>query len=160
MQRNSRRQQAVMGVEMIHKLLAMLVVLLVAGPAMADTAPSYTRYGDGILYKMCDAEDTAGPGPCQNASGTEVIVVNAASFDSVTFYAMQSAAGTFTCDVFSRDAPYDTAAAGNGSQVNLTSLSASAESLTLVGPFVWLWLECTLGTSAQATVTMFGRVNK
>ena len=161
MQRNSRRQQAVMGVEMIHKLLAMLVVLLVAGPAIADTPPSQIRYSDkAVLYTMCDAETTAGPAACQNAGNTEVIVVNASAYDSLTFYAMQAAAGTFTCDVYSRDEPYDTAAAGNGFKINVTSLSGSQEVITLSGPFLWVYLQCTLGTSADVTVTMLGRNNR
>ena len=149
-----------MGVEMIHKLLAMLVVLLVAGPVIADTAPSQIRYGDkGVLYTMCAAETAAGPAACQNAGNTEVISVNASAYDSLTFYAMQSAGGTFTCDIFSRDEPYDTVVAGNGFKINLTSLSGSQEVITVSGPFAFVWVQCTKGTSADVTITMLGRNN-
>jgi hypothetical protein len=145
-----------MGVEMIHRLLAILVMLLVAAPAIADVPPSQIRYGDNaVLYTMCDAE--ADDGVCQ--VGGDQVVANASAFDSLTFYSMQSAAGTYTCDVYSRDQTYDTTP-GTGFKINTTSLSSSQEVITVSGPFMWVWVNCTAGTSATSHVTMLGRNNK
>ena len=158
MQQNSRRQQAVMGVEMIHKLLAMLVVLLVAELAIAETPPRFTRpHPDASLYVLCDAEANSGVCKRDDGAGDEEIVLNASGLGSMTFSSMRSGAGTYTCDIYTRDESYDATPAGNGFKSNVTSLSDTQETTTLSGPFMAVWMNCTLGTATEVTVTVLGQ---
>ena len=142
---------------MKRSLLLALLVLLMAGSAWGDVAPEVVEnYGsEGIMYKLCDAQPTGSTGVCTKDGN--YIVLNAVGFSSLTFYSMQSTATGYSCDVVSRDQSHDTVTAGNGFQINLTSIDQDQEILTLSGPFSRVWINCSAINNNAVTINVIAK---
>ena len=141
---------------MKNSILLVPLVLLMAGSAWADVAPETAEYygSEGALYTMCDAQTTV-PAVCTRDG--DQIVLNAAGFSSLTFYAMQTTSTTFSCDIYSRDQSHDTSVEANGFKINVTSLSETQEVITLSGPFSRVWVKCTSIPDGQVTITALAK---
>lgn len=138
------------------------IAAAIAGMAMW-LAPTLTYADAGAIgvritgtgrwnYTMCNAQ--ASTGDCTSSGGDE-IVATVSSFSAITFYATQSTASAFTCNIMSNDVGHD-AASGAGQQVNVTSLTKTEQVITLYGTLNKVWVTCPSITDAAVTVTMIG----
>lgn len=133
------------------KTLLLIVSLLLAGIAHADTDPGPIEQRPGCkVYTMCDAQVTTGDCTVLPTSGDER-VVKVLSFSNLTFYGLQSVGAPYECNIVSNDEGHD-AAVGVGFQVNSTSLTDLAPILSISGLFYHIWVNCpTIETSVTVT---------
>lgn len=120
------------------------------GPQLASDAPASGTNGCQ-KYLMCNAQTSTGD--CTRA-GDEIVARLFGRY-TVTFYGTQSTATTYSCDIVSNDEGHDEAS-GSGYTVNTSSLTNSAEVLSLEGLFDYVWVNCSSisGGGAAVTVTM------
>jgi len=138
-----------------------LLALLVATAASADNPPisSATINGPGggvtKLGTLCSAQPSSGTstGCTGTVNGvSDQLVADLRGYSSVAFYANQSTATTFTCDVYTSDNGYD-ADSGVGQDRSSTAMSETQTMIVLDGALAFAWIECSAIADNQVTIT-------
>jgi hypothetical protein len=150
------------GEKMKNKLLlAILAVLLCAGPAFSQTAgptpaPSNSN-SRGKTFEICTAVSVNGT--CDSVgdgTGTDLFM-QVSKYRQFTVYFEQSGTNA-TCEIYLGDQDLsnnltDFLTATDGTKINSTSLSSAAAAQSFEGPFYILWVDCLAGTGTH-TVTI------
>lgn len=134
----------------MRNLITFLITIFICGIASADIDPLWLKTVNGCTdYTFCGAQTAIGTCTVLPASGDER-VLDTIGRSTITFYSTSSA-GAHTCNIESNDVGHD-AASGVGFQINATALTEATPVLTLSGPLMYIWIECSAITTS-VTVT-------
>ena len=143
------------------RIALMALLLFAAFSVQADTTPTtVTSWNSGLIrmWIMCAAEEDTGV--CIK-SGDE-IVQDVGEFSVLTFDSTRTTSSTYSCDVYGNDEGHDAAtAAGDGEQLNSTSITQADRIINVPGGPRYMWIECTaINGDGVLTITMKGYQSK
>jgi len=126
--------------------------LLLAWPSSADVGAEMVKEHGGTnrqcaTFRLCDAE--ADVGACENAAGTETIVLDLFTRSQLSLNAEASTATTFSCLVYESSLGYH---ATQRQQLLATPLSTSQWTVKWSGLATRIWVECATVAGGLVTV--------
>lgn len=129
-----------------------LLLTLLASPAWADTKPPTDNNlpQNGREATLCSAQTATGD--CTH--GGQTIVWDVRGYKTITFDSTASDATSWTCDVIANAVGHD-ANSGAGHDVTATSISDTADILTLEGGFRYIWVTCSALVAGGGGVTIW-----
>jgi hypothetical protein len=131
----------------MKNVIAILAVLLVAGPSFAATGAPNASNTNGKTYEMCDGLGVSGV--CYNADSVDLYAAIPA-YRQFTFFFSETGAGA-TCDIYAgtqdlaNNMPVELDSS-YGTKINSISLSSAATAQSFEAPFYILWVECVAGS--------------
>lgn len=131
-----------------------LLLTLLALPAFGDTTPPTNNPlpENGREATLCSGQTATGV--C--TYGGQTIVWDVRGYKTITFDSTASDATSWTCDVLSSA----DGTASTGQDVSATSISETAEILTLEGGFRYIWVTCSALTAGGGSVTIWATATR
>lgn len=121
------------------RLTPLILTLLFALPAMADTTPRKTRINNRCtMYAMCESQ--AAVNECVSINDGDEIVHQVGRFAHYTFYSTRSTAANYSCDIMTSTLGFD--AAVSTDQVNTASITDEVPVYTMAVLLHKFWVTC------------------
>lgn len=142
--------------KLLKAMLIAIAISLAPHATLAATQADSSRTARGKNFTMCSAEQASGA--CQNSANTQDIYAIVDRYEQFTFFFTQVSSGT-TCDIYATDKSASITSVTNLDdftylKINSTSLSATADKISIDGTFYYMWIECTVSGVSYPTITM------